>query len=226
MSRLIVYGDIHGCFDELKKLRNSLNLQSGDVEVCVGDIITKGKDSIKTLRYFQQNNIQSVLGNHENKLLRYIEHSQNSENNPVILDEDESAIIDDLNSDDIEFLKKLPLYIQFGSITVLHGGLLNNQRLSDLTKKDKGKLLRLRYIDQKGKFIPYGKEDENSQFWADLYDGNQGFVVYGHQAFEKVNISPNAMGIDTGCVYGNKLSAVEFTDFSKTNYQIHSVEKL
>jgi len=224
--RLVIYGDIHGCFDELKKLRNSLNLQSGDVEVCVGDIITKGKDSIKALRYIQQNNIQSVLGNHEDKLLRYIEHTKKSAFNPTSLDEDERAIINDLNSEDIQFLNNLPLFIRFGALTVLHGGLFNNQRLSDLTKKDKGKLLRLRYLDQKGKFIPFGKEDDSSQFWADLYDGNEGFIVYGHQIFEEVNISPNAMGIDTGCVYGNKLSAVEFIDFSITNYQIHSVEKL
>ena len=44
MSRLIVYGDIHGCFDELIQLRNSLNIQNGDIETCVGDVITKGND--------------------------------------------------------------------------------------------------------------------------------------------------------------------------------------
>ena len=64
MNKLIVYGDIHGCFNELEELRNSLNIQSNDAEVCVGDILTKGKDSIKTLRYIQKNNILSVLGNH------------------------------------------------------------------------------------------------------------------------------------------------------------------
>jgi hypothetical protein len=223
MQRLIVYGDIHGCFDEFVELRNSLNLLRDDEEVCVGDIITKGKDSIKTLRYIQQNNIYSVLGNHEDKLLRYIEHSQNSENNPIILDEDESTIINDLNSDDIHFLKNLPLFIRHESLTIVHGGLLNNLQLSNISKKDKGKLLRLRYIDQKGNFIPYGEEDENSQFWADLYDGNEGFVVYGHQTFKEANISPNSMGIDTGCVYGNKLTAVIFNNFNHKDYSIHTI---
>ena len=223
MSKLIVYGDIHGCFDEFIELRNSLNIQSEDVETCVGDIITKGKHSIKTLRYIQQNNIQSVLGNHEDKLLRYIEHSQNYENNPIILDEDESKIINNLNSDDIHFLKNLPLFIRQESLTIVHGGLLNNLQLNNISKKDKGKLLRLRYIDQKGNFIPYGEEDENSQFWADLYDGNEGFVVYGHQTFKEANISPNSMGIDTGCVYGNKLTAVIFNNLNHKDYSIHSM---
>ena len=222
MSRLIIYGDIHGCYDEFIELRNSLNIQSIDAEVCVGDILTKGKDSIKTLRYIQKNNILSVLGNHEDKLLRFIDHNQSSEKNPITLDEDEKAIIDDLNTDDIKFLKNLPIFIKFESITILHGGLLNNQSLNDIKKKDKGKLLRLRYIDQKGKFIHYGDEDEYSLFWADLYDGNEGFVVYGHQTFKEPNISPYAIGIDTGCVYGDKLTAIAFSDFNSQEYSIYS----
>jgi len=222
MQRLIVYGDIHGCYEEFAQLRSLLDTQSNDIEVCVGDFLTKGRSSIKTLRYIQKNHILSVLGNHEDKLLRFIDHNQSSDNNPITLDEDEKAIIDNLNDDDINFLKNLPLFIQFESITVLHGGLLNEQRLDSLTKKDKGKLLRLRYIDKKGKFIQYGDEDENSQFWADLYDGSQGFVVYGHQTFKEANVSFNAIGIDTGCVYGNKLTAVTFSDLNSQDYSIHS----
>ena len=223
MNRLIIYGDIHGCYEEFVQLRSSLDTQISDVEVCVGDILTKGKDSIKTLRYIQKNNILSVLGNHEDKLLRFIVHNQNSENNPITLDEAEKAIIDNLYDDEIQFLKNLPLFIQFESITVLHGGLLNNQSLNDIKKKDKGKLLRLRYIDQKGKFIEYGKEDKNSQFWADLYDGSEGFVVYGHQTFKEVNVSSNAIGIDTGCVYGNKLTAIAFNSLNPKDYSIYSI---
>ena len=223
MTRLIVYGDIHGCYEELVKLRNLLDIRSGDIEVCVGDILTKGKDSLKTLRYIQKNNIQSVLGNHEDKLLRFIEHSQISKINPITLDEDEQSIINDLNSDDIQFLKNLPLFIRQESLTIVHGGLLNNQQLKNISKKDKGKLLRLRYIDQKGNFIPFGEEDENSQFWADLYNGNEGFVIYGHQTFEEANISPNSIGIDTGCVYGNKLTAVIFNNLDHKDYSIHSI---
>jgi len=223
IRRLIVYGDIHGCYDELIKLRNSLDIQSGDIEACVGDILTKGKDSLKTLRYIQKNNIHSVLGNHEDKLLRYIAHSQISKINPITLDEDEQSILNDLNPDDIQFLKNLPLFIKFESITILHAGILNNQSLNDIKKKDKGKLLRLRYIDQKGKFIHYGDEDKNSLFWADLYDGNEGFVVYGHQTFKEPNISPYAIGIDTGCVYGDKLTAIAFNNLNPQDYFIYSV---
>jgi bis(5'-nucleosyl)-tetraphosphatase (symmetrical) len=39
----------------------------------------------------------------------------------------------------------------------------------------------LRYLDEKYNFVSYGKEDGKSVFLADVYDGNQGFIVYGHQ---------------------------------------------
>ena len=82
--------------------------------------------------------------------------------------------------------------------------------LDNLSKKDKQKILRLRYLDENYEYLTYGKEDEKSTFWADIYDGNQGFVVYGHQWFEEVYKNKFALGIDTGCVYGNKLTAIIF----------------
>ena len=74
MSRLIVYGDIHGCYDRLVHLRNEIRVQQGDIEICVGDVITRGKESIKTLRYLQRNKIKTVLGNHEDKIVRFLNH--------------------------------------------------------------------------------------------------------------------------------------------------------
>jgi len=53
MNKLIIYGDIHGCIHEFQKLREQINPQKNDIEVCVGDIITKGFHSIETLRYIQ-----------------------------------------------------------------------------------------------------------------------------------------------------------------------------
>lgn len=80
--------------------------------------------------------------------------------------------------------------------------------LENLSKKDKQKILRLRFLDEKYEYLTYGKEDEKSTFWADVYDGKQGFVVYGHQWFNEAKKSKFAIGIDTGCVYGNKLTAI------------------
>jgi bis(5'-nucleosyl)-tetraphosphatase (symmetrical) len=224
MSDLIVYGDIHGCYNNFTSLRKKINPKKNDIEVCVGDIITKGEDSIKVLKYLQKSNIKSVLGNHEDKLVRYLEHENNEKKNPIILDNDEKKIIENLDNEDIEYLKNMPLYLQFKNITILHGGIQNHQNLNNLTKKEKSKLLRMRYLDSEDNFITYGKENEDSIFWADVYDGNQGFIVYGHQWFKEVKQSEFALGIDTGCVYENKLSAVVFDNYNIESFKIISVK--
>jgi diadenosine tetraphosphatase ApaH/serine/threonine PP2A family protein phosphatase len=225
MSKLIIYGDIHGCYDEFISLRNKINPQENDIEVCVGDIITKGKESIKTLDYIIEHNIQSVLGNHEDKIIRYLKHQQSKKKNPIILDEDEQNIVQTLLAKHIEYLQSMPLFLQFKNIVVLHGGVQNNMDLENIQKRDKDKILRLRYLDKDGHFVTLGKEDESSVFWADVYDGNQGFIVYGHEWSQEVKISKFAIGIDTGCVYGNKLSAITFS-LSKNTYIKQSISEL
>ncbi len=221
MSNLIIYGDIHGCYKELISLRKKIKPNKSDIEVCVGDIITKGKNSLKLLKYMQEYNIQSVLGNHEDKLVRYLEHEKSNKKNPILLDEDENNIIKNLDKKDIAFLKSLPLFLQYENITILHGGIQNHHNLKNLTKKEKSKILRMRYLDSEHNFISYGKEDKDSIFWAELYDGNQGFIVYGHQWFKEVKKNNYALGIDTGCVYGNKLSAVVFEKMNQDNFTIY-----
>ncbi len=223
MNKLIIYGDIHGCYDEFISLRNQINPQKNDIEVCVGDLITKGTYSIETLRYIQENFILSVLGNHEDKIIRYLKYRESPKKNPIVLDNNEQQIVDNLTAKDIDFLYSLPLFLRFDNITILHGGLQNSMKLEELTKREQQKVLRLRYLDQDGHFVAYGNETEESIFWADVYDGDQGFIVYGHQHFDEPKISKYAIGIDTGCVYGNKLSVAIFDSKKSGLYEIASV---
>lgn len=227
MNKLIIYGDIHGCYVEFISLRNQINPQKDDIEVCVGDIITKGKNSVRTLNFIIKNNIKSIRGNHEDKIIRYLNHKKSNKKNPIVLDNDEQNIIDNLTEKHIQFLENLPLFLRFENITIVHGGLQNHMNLDNLSKKDKQKILRLRYLDGNYEFLAYGKEDEKSIFWADLYDGNQGFIVYGHQWFQEIKKSKFALGIDTGCVYGNQLSAIVFPNIKEyPNYKIYSQKAL
>jgi bis(5'-nucleosyl)-tetraphosphatase (symmetrical) len=219
---IIVYGDIHGCLNEFKELRSKVDPKSKDIEVCVGDIITKGYDSIGLLNYLQEHNIKSVLGNHEDKLLRYLEHQKSKKKNPINLDSDEKNILKNLSQDNLKYLKSLPVYLKFGDITIVHGGLQNHTVLSRLTKKGIQKVLRLRYVDENGDFVTKGKEHKKCSFWADVYNGNQGFVIHGHRWMQNVHIHNNAIGIDTGCVYGNKLTAIVLND--KSDYRIVQVD--
>ena len=174
--------------------------------------------------YIQKNNIKSVVGNHENKIIRYLKHEKSSVKNPIKLDQDENKIVSELSVGDVDFMNNMPLFMKFGEVTVLHAGVQNHFNLDSLSKEEKSKVLRLRYITNNGKFIPFGEEDNNSIFWSKVYNGRQGFIVYGHQTFEEVKADKHSLGIDTGCVYGNKLSAVVFSDTDNVeNYSIYSV---
>jgi predicted phosphodiesterase len=104
MNKLIIYGDVHGCYDEFVSLRKQISPQEYDIEVCVGDIITKGKDSIKTLDFIIEKNIKSVLGNHEDKLIRYLNHQESNKKNPIELDDNEQSIINSLSTKHVAFL--------------------------------------------------------------------------------------------------------------------------
>ncbi len=226
MNKLIVYGDIHGCYDEFISLRNQISPQKEDIEVCVGDVITKGKDSIKTLNFVIKNNIKSVLGNHEDKIIRYLNHQKTNNKNPIELDNDEQSIIDNLLIKHIEFLQNLPLFLQFENITVLHGGIQNGMNLNNLSKRDREKILRMRYLDESYNYLAYGKEDKNSIFWADVYTGKEGVIIYGHQWFKEIKKSEFAIGIDTGCVYGNKLTAIVFSCTNSFAYEVYEQNNL
>ena len=133
-------------------------------------------------------------------------------------------IIDNLTREHIQYLESLPLYLKFQDITIVHGGIQNHIYLDNLSKREVQNILRLRYLDKEENFVAYGKEDENSIFWADVYNGSNGFVVYGHQWFNDVKKNDYSLGIDTGCVYGNKLSAIIFEQENTNNFKILSVQ--
>jgi diadenosine tetraphosphatase ApaH/serine/threonine PP2A family protein phosphatase len=76
---------------------------------------------------------------------------------------------------------------------VVHAGLrpgrsLAEQDLTDLTE--------IRQVVIRDKETP----------WFDVYDGDQ-TVIFGHWVFGEPVVKANAIGIDTGCVYGGRLTA-------------------
>ena len=65
-----VIGDVHGYADTLLALLNSLNLNSRDRVVLLGDLVDRGPRSCEVIRIARENpQIFSVLGNHEEMML-------------------------------------------------------------------------------------------------------------------------------------------------------------
>jgi len=212
MKRVIIYGDIHGCLDELKALREKLQIQKNDIEISVGDILNKGPYlGHEMVRYVQEHHISVVMGNNEAKAIKqYRKYKKEGESFLKTLRPFEIATAMSLQEEDVVFLEKLPYFLRIENLTVLHGGLLPGMRLAKLSEAEKKEITLIRYVNKELHPIPWSDEHNRYKFWTDIYDGREGFIVSGHHPFEEPKISKYAIDIDTGCVYGRKLTAVTF----------------
>jgi len=213
---IIIYGDLHGCLHEFKTLRSKIKPTTEDKEIVIGDILDRGPFSNELLTYIKENNISSILGNHEYKYLRYKKHLDNflktGKKNPMQLKAEEIEIFNRLTSEDFKYLNSLPFYMKFDNLTLVHAGLTNKIVLDTADKKDLEKTLWIRTLDENQKTLSLDSDNKKAKSWTEYYDGNQGIVVYGHQHFDEVEVNQYSLGIDTGCVYGNKLSACIIND--------------
>lgn len=226
--RTIIYGDIHGCLDEFKTLRSELNLTNDDREISVGDLLDRGPLSNATLTYARENNVELVLGNHEYKYLRYANHEAtfkaSGKKNPMTLNDEKMEIYNSLSTEDIEYIQAAPFFIKINNLTILHAGITNKIELLNAKKKELESLTRIRQLDENQKTLALGQTSFNSRFWSEFYDGGEGIIVYGHEAFNKVKIDKHSFGIDTGCVYGNCLTALVIEDTKDPMYSYDVVQ--
>ena len=230
--RTIIYGDIHGCLEEFVNLRKELNIQDSDREISVGDLLDRGPFSNEVLKYVRENKIEIVLGNHEYKYLRYKKHDEKfqetGKKNPMIFDDEKLKIYENLSFKDIDYIKQAPFFIKIDNLTVLHAGITNKIELDNASKKELESITRIRELDANQKTLALGQSAFGSRFWSEWYDGKEGIIVYGHEVFNKVKIDKYSFGIDTGCVYGKKLSALIIYDTKEPmlSYDIVQVSAL
>src|SRR5687768_16070478 len=121
MGRTIVVGDIHGCFDELSLLFETVNLLSSDRVVAVGDLVTKGTKNKEVLDLFiADSRLSSVVGNHDLALLRFWRGEVTT------LKGHQERVLAELHPHQqqyCEYLDSLPFMIDLGSHLVVHAGL-------------------------------------------------------------------------------------------------------
>jgi diadenosine tetraphosphatase ApaH/serine/threonine PP2A family protein phosphatase len=194
MGRTIVIGDIHGCFDELTDLLNLFELEKDDRVVAVGDLIVKGEKNQEVLDLFiDDDRFFSVIGNHDRALRQYWRGE------PVPLNEAQEATRAELEFNRerySKYLQSLPYLIDLGSHLVVHAGIrpgvpLDRQAASDLTE-----LRTMGANPSRRKGIP----------WYAVYRGEK-VVLFGHWPALQPRRGPRAIGLDTGCVYGGRLTA-------------------
>lgn len=236
-NRTIVVGDTHGCADELSELLGVLRLTEGDRLISLGDLLDKGPDPVRVVSLFREAGAELVLGNHEEKLMRFLSHErriadaraanpkQTPPSNPMKATGRLRDYLDTMSEENLDYLATARVYVDlpaFGAV-VLHGGVepsmekLPPSTFAGLTGKEKdqvSRLLRTRHVSKDtGKMLTLGTATVQDPFWADIYDGRFGHVFFGHDPSDgQVRAFPHATGLDTGCVYGGRLTAVVLTE--------------
>lgn len=195
MSRTLFIGDVHGCSDELDALLKEAGWTSDDRLVFVGDLVAKGPDSAGVVQRAIELKALAVLGNHDAHLLD-VRAGLSKKAHHV-------GVAKTLTDAQWTFLDQLPLWLDFPELNVLvvHGGLVPGV---DLTNQPRHLLLNMRSIDAEGKGTP---RLEAGVPWASRWPGPR-HVVFGHDAVRGLQQHPFATGLDSGCVYGRKLSGL------------------
>jgi len=232
LARTAIIGDVHGMREALAELVATLALGAGDRLVFVGDLVDKGPDSagvvddVARLQAEAPYEVVLVEGNHEERHRRYRANltlrpkvaRQSAKEAPRLAEMTEA-----LTPRGRALLDAAPLFWrldEFG-VLVVHGGIPGDLKAfpdspDEVDRMDKKarekflKIIRTRYIEQgAGAFVGLGKERPGDRFWAEVYDGRFGHVVFGHQPFfDGPAEFPHATGIDTGAVHGTGLTAL------------------
>ena len=205
-----IIGDIHGCLPELNALLEKL--QSDRKLVFLGDLVDRGPDSPGVLRKVMQlvheGKALCVPGNHDVKLLKYLNGKR------VQLSHGLAETVEQLKSEPPEFLEEVKKFLDSlvshyqldgGRLVVAHAGLK-----ADLQGRTSGAVR---------EFCLYGETTgETDEFglpvrwnWAAEYRG-KATVVYGHTPVLEPEWLNKTINIDTGCVFGGKLTALRYPE--------------
>ena len=205
MQKIFVIGDIHGCLEKLRALLDKIPINYGsDQLIFIGDYIDRGSSSLEVVDHLidLKKRLPDTIflkGNHEDMLENYLDGSDrftyllnggqrtldaylNRQNNPERFP---------VPAAHLEFFKALNLYYQTDDYIFVHAGLRKKVALESQKKMD------LLWIREE--FI-----------YSDFDFGKR--VIFGHTPFKEPLVQPNKIGIDTGAVYGNRLTCVQLPE--------------
>ena len=199
--KVIAIGDVHGCIDELQDLLRQCDFRPGDLVVFLGDLVCKGPDSVAVVQMAREIGAIGVRGNHDFEVVRWHQAIKSGVDPPVFGSE-HYHIAACLSNADMNWMHSLPWYISSKDLSTLfvHAGFVSGIRLA---KQNPRLMMNMRSI------LPDGTVTSkffNNWPWARLWDGPQ-TVLFGHDADRGLQQYEHAIGLDTGCVYGGRLTA-------------------
>ncbi|MFC5655885.1 polynucleotide kinase-phosphatase [Streptomyces nogalater] len=212
-----IIGDIHGCSAELEALLTKLGYSDGvhpegRTAVFVGDLVDRGPDSPGVLRrvmtMVNSGNALCVPGNHENKYGRYLKGRKVQHTHGL------AETIAQMEGESEEFQAEVRRFLDgLVSHYVLDGGRLVVCH-AGLPEKYHGRTSgRVRshalYGDTTGETDEFGLPVRYP--WAEDYRGRAA-VVYGHTPVPEATWLNNTICLDTGAVFGGKLTALRWPE--------------
>ncbi|WP_435065603.1 metallophosphoesterase family protein [Halobaculum sp. EA56] len=183
-----VVGDIHGCSEPFDRLLTDLGVTDDDLVVIVGDLVRKGPDSAAVVdRVRGADNLRSVRGNNEEKLLRGEKE------------------LPELSDDDLDWIASLPVAVSWAGegarpgALVVHGGVDPRRPLADHSVDD---------LQNARSLVPGGSYGDRPYWWEEYAGPHR--VFFGHTVLARPVVREYAVGLDTGCVYGGELTAYDW----------------
>ena len=219
--KIDVIGDIHGCYEELIALFEKLGYQwgkhipvhpEGRLPVFVGDLTDRGPSSIDVILLVYQMVVEQkmanyVPGNHCNTLYRYFLGNNVKQQHGLETTVAEYQALDNKKQKQVRhhfmtLYEQAELYLQIpeANAVIAHAG-ISEQLIGKTGKKVKTFVL---YGDITGETHEDGRPVRRD--WAQKYTGDR-WIVYGHTPVRKPRIVNKTINIDTGCVFGNELTA-------------------
>ena len=191
--RTIVIGDIHGCYYTLIRLLEKLEIQKDNQIIFLGDYVDRGKNSYEVIEGLQeiqkQYNCICLLGNHEAMMIDAIETKEcslwkQSGGDKTLKSYQKNGA---LRTKHLNWLKGLPVIYETRKNLFSHAGFPKTITLEN-TFED----------------MVWG-----GNCVLDKSEPNEKIAIFGHYPNDRVFKTLNGnIGIDTGCVYGGKLTAL------------------
>lgn len=212
-QRIYVVGDIHGCPAEpevlLKHLEGAEGVSSEDIVIFLGDYIDRGPDSkavIDLMLDFQEKfpKTRFLKGNHEDMMLDFLGFGGNLgqaflynggietiQSYGISVFAPPTEMVSALPAKHFKFFRELEAAIEVAEFICVHAGLNPQLSLDEQTDND-----------------VYWIRDE---FLNTTHEFGR-TVIFGHTPHQELFMHmPYKLGLDTGLVFGNKLSCVELT---------------
>lgn len=225
MEKLVVaVGDLHGCLEEFEELLKTLQYNKNQMRlVLLGDLVDRGPNSAGCVKLARELNLECIMGNHEDKHLRWRRHEQkrlalDKENPMKRLSYDKKQVHDSLSEEDFNWLNNLPLKLElFQGTWAVHGGCEPRFSFADQTPSQ---IIRVRYVNENGISQSLGKnfsQPSNTKYWSEVWHGPES-IIYGHcvHSLKDPRLDDHGkymcLGIDTGCVFGGMLTGAIFKD--------------